>query len=284
MAGGSQWTKLEGPVVADDLVKIYKQGRVEVVALRGLTCQFHPGEVSVVMGPSGCGKTTLLNLLGGLDLPNAGKVVVNGVDVTKLPEAELERYRNAAVGFVFQFMNLIPTLTSRENVELPMLLGGVRGGGSRHSRADKLLDLVGVAHRADHKPDELSGGEQQRVAIATALANDPALVLADEPTGELDSESRDAVLGLFRALVDEFPDKAVVLVTHDPAAKRVADRVFEIADGRIVNEVSGAALKERYEEEVSGSAVVAARVAKLNSKLDRLRRVLREFQEALEGE
>ena len=163
-------------VVAKDLIKVYRTGKTEVIALRGLNMHVKPGEVVAVMGPSGCGKTTLLNLIGGLDKPTAGAIFVGGRNLVDASERELERYRLLEVGFIFQFFNLVPTLTALENVELPMALAG---RPDRRERAMELLELVGLADRAHHKPDELSGGEQQRVAIACALANDPPLILAD---------------------------------------------------------------------------------------------------------
>lgn len=273
---------LQGPVVVDDLVKIYKRGKIEVVALRGLSCEILPGKITVVMGPSGCGKTTFLNLLGGLDVPNAGKILFNRVDVTKLDPADLEAYRNRQAGFVFQFMNLIPTLTARENVTLPMLLRGALSRSEREQRASELLHLVEMEDRADHKPDALSGGEQQRVAIATALANNPNLILADEPTGELDSESRETVLRIFRDLIEEYPHKAVVLVTHDPAVQRIADVVLQIHDGEITNALVGDALavrKEMHQAEYSSE-----RLTKLVAKFDRVRGIVSDLQDVLDEE
>lgn len=183
------------------------------------------------MGPSGSGKTTLLNLIGGLDRPTRGKVVVDGLDLTSMNEGELAEYRLRRVGFVFQFYNLIPTLTALENVELPMALAGVPRK-ERRRRALELLRAVGLEARADHRPDELSGGEQQRVAIARALANKPAIVLADEPTGDLDSRSAKLLMDLVRRLNKE-DGQTFIIVTHDPIVVEACTRVYNIRDGRI---------------------------------------------------
>jgi len=219
-------------VVAKDLIKVYRTGKTEVIALRGLNMHVKPGEVVAVMGPSGCGKTTLLNLIGGLDKPTAGAIIVGGRDIVLAPEKELERYRLCEVGFIFQFFNLVPTLTALENVELPMALAG---RPDRRKRAMELLELVGLANRAHHKPDELSGGEQQRVAIACALANDPPLILADEPTGELDRENAKMVVDLLTRLSREM-GKTCIIATHDYMVAREADRILRMEDGLIVSE------------------------------------------------
>ena len=219
-----------------DLIKVYKTGKLEVIALRGVDLEIGEGEIAAIRGPSGCGKTTLLNLLGGLDRPTAGQIEVSGVNVAQLPEAELVRYRRSRVGVVFQFFNLVPTLTAEENVELPMRLSGKVVGG----RTMELLNLVGMERRAAHKPDELSGGEQQRVAIAMALANDPPLLLADEPTGELDSKTGQEVLSLFHDLSKE-QGKTLVIVTHEAAVSHIADREIDMIDGRVVKDAAAVA-------------------------------------------
>ena len=219
-----------------DLIKVYKTGKLEVIALRGVDLEIGEGEIAAIRGPSGCGKTTLLNLLGGLDRPTAGQIEVSGVNVAQLPEAELVRYRRSRVGVVFQFFNLVPTLTAEENVELPMRLSGKVVGG----RTMELLKLVGMERRAAHKPDELSGGEQQRVAIAMALANDPPLLLADEPTGELDSKTGQEVLSLFHDLSKE-QGKTLVIVTHEAAVSHIADREIDMIDGRVVKDAAAVA-------------------------------------------
>lgn len=221
-------------IVTKDLIKVYRAGKSEVIALRGLDMNVADGELVAIQGPSGCGKTTLLNLIGGLDRPTAGQIEVGGTNLVHLSDADLVRYRRSRVGFVFQFFNLVPTLTARENVELPMRIAGT-GAKRRDKRAESLLRLVGVENRATHRPDELSGGEQQRVAIAVALANDPPLILADEPTGELDTKAGQAVLDLFEKLNRDL-GTTVILVTHDARAAHVAHRILQIVDGKIVGE------------------------------------------------
>ncbi|MGQ9587914.1 MAG: ABC transporter ATP-binding protein [Thermoplasmata archaeon] len=220
-----------------DLIKVYRTGKSEVIALRGLDCTIKSGAVHAIMGPSGCGKSTLLNIIGGLDRPTAGSVIVEGNNIVDLSDAELVKYRRNEVGIVFQFFNLVPTLTAKENIELPMRLAG-KDSAYMRKRADELLRLVGIEQRESHKPDELSGGEQQRVGIAVALANDPPIILADEPTGELDSETGHQILQLFESLRDEIK-KTVVIVTHDQRIGQIADRIMTIVDGRITGEISG---------------------------------------------
>jgi len=209
-----------------------------VIALRGLDMQVADGELVAVQGPSGCGKTTLLNLLGGIDRPTAGRIEVDGSNLVDLGDGDLVKYRLARVGFIFQFFNLVPTLTAEENVELPLRLAA-KGPSIRAKRRKELLELVGMTQRATHRPDELSGGEQQRVAIGVALANDPPLLLADEPTGELDTKTGQEVLDLFRRLNQEFK-KTIVVVTHDARVSHIAHRVLEIQDGKIMGETPAA--------------------------------------------
>ena len=242
-------------VRAENVVKVYRTGKLEVVALRGLNIHVKPGEVVSVMGPSGCGKTTLLNLIGGLDRPTAGSIYVDGWDVAKASEKELERYRLLKVGFVFQFFNLIPTLTALENVELPMAMARVPRS-KRKKRAKELLETVGLVDRMNHRPDELSGGERQRVAIACALANDPPLILADEPTGEVDRESAKGIVKLLVGLGRDY-GKTVIIATHNPEVARSTDRILRIEDGVIVGEYIPAefvetvpATEERYVKEL----------------------------------
>lgn len=224
-------------IVIKDLIKVYKTGKSEVIALRGLDCTIKGGEVLAIMGPSGCGKTTLLNIIGGLDRPTAGSVNLDGENLIDLDDAGLVRHRREKVGIVFQFFNLVSTLTARENVELPMRLAGKKGEHMK-KRTDELLKLVGMEARADHRPGELSGGEQQRVGLAVALANDPSILLADEPTGELDSKTGHQILLLFKQLRDQF-GKTIIIVTHDQRVGQIADTVMTIVDGRILGSISG---------------------------------------------
>ncbi len=219
------------PVEVQSLVKAYRLGKMEVQALRGLSLKVDVGRMVSIIGPSGSGKTTLLNILGGLDRATAGTVRVGDTPVTQLTPGELVEYRRDIVGHIFQTLNLIPTLTAAENVELPMMAARV-AGNLRQSRIKELLEVVGLGERADHKPDELSGGEQQRVAIAAALANDPPLLLADEPTGELDSVNARMVTD-FLVKVNRDLGKTVVMVTHDQNVARAADSIMRIEDGAI---------------------------------------------------
>ena len=223
-------------VTTKDVIKVYRAGKSEVIALRGLDMAVSDRELVAVRGPSGCGKTTLLNLLGGIDRPTAGRIEVNGSNLVDLSDAELVRYRLQKVGFIFQFFNLVPTLTAEENVELPMSLAG-KAPSARSKRTKELLELVGMTKRAVHRPDELSGGEQQRIAIAVALANDPSLLLADEPTGELDTKTGQEVLDLFQRMNQEF-GKTIVVVTHDARVSQIAHRILEIRDGKILGEAA----------------------------------------------
>ena len=219
------------PVIVNSLVRAYKLGRIEVQALRGLSLKVEAGGMVSIIGPSGSGKTTLLNILGGLDRATAGTITVGDTTVTALAPSELVGYRREVVGHIFQALNLIPTLTAEENVELPMMAAGVPRS-TRSSRRKELLNTVGLLDIREHKPDEMSGGEQQRVAIAAALANDPPLLLADEPTGELDSVNAKMVTD-FLVKVNRELGKTVIMVTHDQNVARAADSIMRIEDGVI---------------------------------------------------
>jgi len=221
----------ENIVEAIDLTKVYRKGRLEVTALQGVNLKICRGDVVCVMGPSGSGKTTLLNMLSGLDKPTKGRVIVDKVDITRLNESQLASYRLEKIGFIFQFYNLFPTLTAFENVELPLVLAK-KPKEERREKVWKLLETVGMTDRAAHKPDELSGGEQQRIAIARALANDPCLVLADEPTGDLDSENAVAFMELVWEL-NRTHAQTFLIVTHDPLILERCNKIYTIRDGRL---------------------------------------------------
>ncbi|MET1125086.1 MAG: ABC transporter ATP-binding protein [Archaeoglobaceae archaeon] len=216
--------------------KIYRTAYYEVHALRGVSLRVKSGEFLVVMGPSGSGKSTLLNMIGCLDKPTKGEVIIKGVETSKLSDRELTNLRRDTIGFIFQQYNLIPTLTALENVELPMVFKGVPKD-ERERRAAELLKLVGLGEAADRKPNELSGGQQQRVAIARALANDPEILLCDEPTGNLDSRTGEQVMEIIKGLNEE-EGVTVILVTHNSELKKYGDRVVYIRDGVVEVEES----------------------------------------------
>jgi putative ABC transport system ATP-binding protein len=218
-------------LVTDRLQKQYQMGEVMVDALRGVDFVIRQGEFVAIMGPSGSGKSTLLHLLGGLDTPSEGEVMLGGKRLAHLSDDQLTIIRRRQIGFIFQFFNLLPTLSAAENVALPLLIDG-RRIEDHQDRIIELLALVGLGDRADHRPDQLSGGQQQRVAIARALVTDPAIVLADEPTGNLDSASGEDVLHLLRRTCDE-QGQTIVMVTHDTHAAEYADRVVHLRDGLI---------------------------------------------------
>jgi ABC-type lipoprotein export system ATPase subunit len=224
-------------VLCEDLFKIYKIADLEVVALRGLDLDVRRGEVVAIVGASGSGKSTLLNILAGYDAPSAGRVTVGGKDLLQMGGKDVEDYRRNDVGFIWQqtSRNMFPYLTSIENVALPMMLTN-KPGKERQERAKELLEIVGLGHRLDHTPEKLSGGEQQRVAIAVALANDPPLLLADEPTGELDDATAAEILDLFGAVNKEL-GTTILIVTHDPDIAYKVGRVVMIRDGKMSTEI-----------------------------------------------
>lgn len=221
-------------IAIKDLIRVYKTGRSEVIALRGLNMTVGRGKIVTIMGPSGCGKTTLLNLIGGLDRPTAGSITINGKNIVHYTDNEIIKHRREVVGFVFQFFNLVPTLNAQENIELPLRLSGISKVEMK-TRVAELLQLVNLEERKMHKPDELSGGEQQRVAIAVALANHPRILLADEPTGELDTKTGQEVLEIFKRLNRE-QNITEIFVTHDQRIANIADEVKQISDGLIVGQ------------------------------------------------
>ncbi len=221
------------PIVSTaDLHRTYGEGEAAVHALRGVTVSFPTGQFTAIMGPSGSGKSTLMHLLAGLDRPSTGSVLVDGQELAKLDDKALTALRRDKLGFVFQAFNLVPVLNARENITLPLMLAGRKVDKAWF---DTLVDAVGLGDRLTHRPAELSGGQQQRVAIARALIARPAVVFADEPTGNLDSQSSAEVLGLLRRAADEF-GQTVIMVTHDAGAAAVADRVLVLRDGEVVHD------------------------------------------------
>jgi putative ABC transport system ATP-binding protein len=221
-------------VVANDLYRRYGEGDAAVDALAGVTTSFERDRFTAIMGPSGSGKSTLMHILAGLDRPTAGTVELDGVEITKLDDGELTKLRRDKLGFVFQFFNLLPVLTAEENLVLPLSIAGRKPD---QQWVETLIRTVGLEDRRTHRPAELSGGQQQRVAVARALVSKPAVVFADEPTGNLDSKASADVLALLRQAVDEF-GQTVVMVTHDPAAAAHADRLITLQDGKIVNDAA----------------------------------------------
>jgi putative ABC transport system ATP-binding protein len=221
------------------LTKTYRRGKQVVEALHGVDLDIERGDFVALMGPSGSGKTTLLNLIGGLDSPASGSISVDGQALERMSGAALARWRAAHVGFVFQFYNLLPVLTAQRNVELPLLLTRL-SASQRRRHAAVALELVGLSDRASHKPRELSGGQEQRVAIARAIVSDPSLLVCDEPTGDLDRETADEILGLLQTLNREH-GKTIVMVTHDPKAAEYAHRILRLDKGTLVGEEARAA-------------------------------------------
>ncbi len=221
-----------------ELSKVYERGRQKVEVLHKIDLEVAEGDFLALMGPSGSGKTTLLNLIGGLDQPSSGSISVGGQRIDKLGAGALAKWRAAKVGFVFQFYNLMPMLSAQRNVELPLLLTKL-SGAERRKRAALALQLVGLADRVSHKPTELSGGQQQRVSIARAIVSDPALLVCDEPTGDLDRQSAEDVLGLLRALNRDH-GKTIVMVTHDPKAAEYANHTVHLDKGSLVQQAATA--------------------------------------------
>ena len=222
-----------GVVVAGGVVRQFGEGDTAVNALRGIDLQVPSGELTAVMGPSGSGKSTLMHILAGLDKPTSGSVHIAGTEITTLDDTDLTKLRRRHIGFIFQFFNLLPMLTARENVVLPLTIAGTK---PEPGWFDDLIERIGLTDRLSHRPAELSGGQQQRVAIARALVSRPSVVFADEPTGNLDSTTSGEILTLMRSSVDEY-GQTTVMVTHDAHAAAMADRVLFLADGRIVQEM-----------------------------------------------
>ncbi|MEM0480842.1 MAG: ABC transporter ATP-binding protein [Candidatus Aenigmatarchaeota archaeon] len=221
-------------IKTENVWKIYKMDSIEVAAIRGISLKIKEGEFVSIMGPSGSGKSTLLHLIGCLDKPTKGKIYIEGKEISKMSENELANLRMEKIGFVFQFFNLYPTLTALENVELPMIISK-KDKKERRERAKKLLELVGLKGFENRLPSQLSGGQKQRVAIARALANNPKIILADEPTGNLDSKSGKEIMQLLKKL--QKIGKTIVVVTHNPEFKKYSDRVIFIKDGKILKEL-----------------------------------------------
>ncbi len=254
-------------VIARDLVKVHHTGKIEVQALRGLNMNIKAGELIAIIGPSGSGKSTLLNIVGGLDNATAGTVIVGDTNVTTLTVTQLVDFRRKMVGHIFQNLNLIPTLTAKENIEFSMIASGVRRA-ERKQRVQELLETVGLTDRAHHKPEELSGGEQQRIAIAAALANDAPVLLADEPTGELDTANAKIVVD-YLVKVNRELGKTIIMVTHDPSVARVTHRILRIEDGTIKVALAPSEVIVQ-EKAVSYANQLKARITEINGQLEQL--------------
>jgi putative ABC transport system ATP-binding protein len=222
-----------GPIIATrDLKKVYHVGKVDVQALRGVDCTVYEGEFVAVVGPSGCGKSTLLHILGGLTGPTSGQVLVDGNDFSKMTDADRTRFRRHTIGFVFQRFNLLPTLTARNNIAIAQ---DIQGNGFNPHRFQAVVEMLGIQDKLEHRPYALSGGEQQRVAIARAVICEPKILLADEPTGNLDTENSQVVLDMIRNLNKTF-GQTILMITHNPEAAAVADRIIHMRDGHIVSD------------------------------------------------
>ncbi|MDF1657584.1 MAG: ABC transporter ATP-binding protein [Verrucomicrobiales bacterium] len=220
------------------LTKVYRKGRIEVVPLKDLSLDVPQGEFLALMGPSGSGKTTLLNLIAGIDRPTSGELWIGEEEISGMSRAQLTRWRATECGYIFQLYHLVPILSAYENVELPLLLRKDLSKAERRMKIEAALDIVGLSDRGDHRPAELSGGQEQRVAIARALVGDPSLLVADEPTGDLDRESADSILSLLRDLTGEH-GKTIVMVTHDAKAAAAASRTLHLEKGQLVESLEG---------------------------------------------
>jgi putative ABC transport system ATP-binding protein len=234
---------MDSIVTATDVRRRYGEGAAAVDALAGVSADFERGRYSAIMGPSGSGKSTLMHILAGLDRPTEGSVRIDDVDITALDDADLTRLRRDKLGFIFQFFNLIPVLTARENIVLPL---SIAGRSAEPAYLDQLVETVGLQDRLTHRPAELSGGQQQRVAVARALVSRPAVVFADEPTGNLDSKASEEILRMLRRSVDEL-GQTVVMVTHDPEAASYADRLLVLRDGLVVHDADAGTADEVIE-------------------------------------
>ena len=262
--------ELEPIVKLEGVYKIYKQGHLEVIALKNINLTVMPGELIVIMGPSGSGKTTLLNVISGMERPNAGSVKIKNLEVTRLKDEGIQKLLQHEIGIIFQFFNLIPSLTAAGNVELPMNIIKIPKA-ERKEHVKTLLAQVGLEKRSRHRPFTLSGGEKQRVAIAQAFANNPSLILADEPTGNIDSVSAEKIMNIFHETMEKNPEKAVIIVTHDPAFRKIADRTLVLRDGEITREIGKLSQSEQFTGDIANGD---SRFIALNDKYSSAKEVI----------
>lgn len=227
----------------ENVIKIYKRKGVETSALRGLSCEMNKGEITIIMGPSGCGKTTLMNILSGVSLPNAGSVIVQGQDITQYSEKQLEQFRRDKISYIFQKLNLIPTLNVMDNITFALEYTN-KMNDTQQTRINDIIEFIGLEDHIKKYPDELSGGEQQRVALAAAIAKNSDIILCDEPTGELDSKAKMKVMELLSIIKKKYPEKTIVVVSHDTDMNLIADRLLYIRDGKISYEMSTEKLQQ----------------------------------------
>lgn len=240
MRSPSPGTSTDAVVSAVDVSRVYGEGDAEVVALKDVSVEFTRGTFSAVMGPSGSGKSTLMHILAGLDKPTSGQVLIDGIDISKLSDKDLTLLRREKIGFIFQFFNLLPMLTAEENITLPLRIGGTKVD---EEYLNQLMETMGLTNRRKHRPAQLSGGQQQRVAVARALVTRPAVVFADEPTGNLDRTASQEVLTLLRKAVDSL-GRTIIMVTHEASAASVSDRIVFLSDGRVVRDQAAGSVDE----------------------------------------
>jgi len=236
--------EVKKPVISvENAIKIYRRGKIDVPALRGLTCSFRAGDINVIMGPSGCGKTTLMNSIAGITKLNSGSIHFKDNNIQEFTESQMDHYRTNDIGYIFQDNNLFPNLTAYENILLPIYISN-RNIKEKIAYIAELLQRLHMTERVHHYPDELSGGEEQRISIIMALANNPAILLCDEPTGELDSKAKQDVLDLLMQIREFYPEKCIIIVTHDESIKTIADQLLYIKDGNISHTLYDTEIKE----------------------------------------
>lgn len=265
-----------------NVFRIFHQGNLEVVALKGINLDIYSGEIVVIMGPSGSGKTTLLNVISGMDQATAGNIFVRGFDITRMKDNGIQQILQNEIGIVFQFFNLIPSLTAEGNIELPMTIAK-KDNSFKKIRTNELITEIGLKDRAHHRPFTLSGGEKQRIAIAMAFANNPTIILADEPTGNIDSISSEKIMNIFRKFIEKNPEKSIVIVTHNPEIRKIADRTLIIKDGQIIRELGK--IEDEKENSISSDdegIQEMDKIVKLQQEKDKVENILNPALRVLE--